>query len=235
MRRVRLQSAAETRGTIGETMTPVTTTHIWLDDRGVAWIDDTNVKVIEVAAEWRYTRMTPEEMVQQHYGKPNLAQVFAALSYYAEHQPEFDAEMDRLDREYTCNGGRRIWIRRYATSLGCVLFTHDPDLLAEADRRHRVGETFAGLVFVRRSAAQEAGKSVPGRPRSRRAPGLRRYANSPLEALNYIFPITALANSLHFTSFAPSMRRAKSYVTVLPPIAPSIPLMIRSAASVQPM
>src|SRR5689334_9332762 len=24
-------------------MTPVTQTHIWLDDRGVAWIDDTNV------------------------------------------------------------------------------------------------------------------------------------------------------------------------------------------------
>jgi uncharacterized protein (DUF433 family) len=81
-------------------MTPVTQTHIWLDDRGVAWIDDTNVKVIEVAAEWRYTRMSPEEMVHQHYGKPNLAQVFAALSYYAEHQAKFDAEMDRLDREY---------------------------------------------------------------------------------------------------------------------------------------
>jgi uncharacterized protein (DUF433 family) len=81
-------------------MTPVTTTHIWLDDRGVAWIDDTNVKVIEVAAEWRYTRMSPEEMVYQHYGKPDLAQVVGALAYYQDHQAEFDAEMDRQDAEF---------------------------------------------------------------------------------------------------------------------------------------
>lgn len=29
-------------------MLTVATAHIYLDDRGVAWIDDTNVKVIEV-------------------------------------------------------------------------------------------------------------------------------------------------------------------------------------------
>jgi uncharacterized protein (DUF433 family) len=74
--------------------------HIWLDDRGRAWIDDTNVKVIEVAGEWRYHRMHPEEMVYQHYGKPNLTQVFAALAYYHDHRDEFDAEMDRQDAEH---------------------------------------------------------------------------------------------------------------------------------------
>jgi uncharacterized protein (DUF433 family) len=66
----------------------------------VAWIDDTNVKVIEVAAEWRYTGASPEEMVYQHYGIPDLAQVFAALTYYMDHQAEFDAEMDRQAVEY---------------------------------------------------------------------------------------------------------------------------------------
>jgi uncharacterized protein (DUF433 family) len=81
-------------------MTAVTASHIWLDDRGRAWIDDTNVKVIEVAAEWRYTRMSPEEMVYQHYGKPDLAQVFAALAYYHDHEAEFDAEMDRQASEH---------------------------------------------------------------------------------------------------------------------------------------
>lgn len=29
-------------------MTKTETAHIWLDERGVAWIDDTNTKVIEV-------------------------------------------------------------------------------------------------------------------------------------------------------------------------------------------
>jgi hypothetical protein len=35
-----------------------------------------------------------------------------------------------------------------ATSLGYVLFTQDSDLLAEAARRQRAGEHFAGVVFT---------------------------------------------------------------------------------------
>ena len=81
-------------------MTPVTLSHVWLDDRGVAWIDDTNVKVIEVAAEWVSTGMSPEEMVYQHYGSPNLAQTMAALAYYLDNQAAFDAEIARHDKEY---------------------------------------------------------------------------------------------------------------------------------------
>ena len=34
-------------------MSAVIPTHIQLDDRGIAWIDDTNVKVIEVVLENR--------------------------------------------------------------------------------------------------------------------------------------------------------------------------------------
>ena len=81
-------------------MTPVVP-HIWLDERGVAWIDDTNIKVIEVAAEWRYGRMHPEEMVYQHYGKPDITQVFAALAYYHDHRTEFDLEMERQHLDFT--------------------------------------------------------------------------------------------------------------------------------------
>lgn len=36
-----------------------------------------------------------------------------------------------------------------AAALNRALFTHDPDLLAEAHRRQQTGESFAGLVFVR--------------------------------------------------------------------------------------
>ena len=80
-------------------MTPVTLSHIWLDDRGVAWIDQTNVKVNEVAAEWLSTGMSPEEMVYQHYGSPNLAQTLAALTYYADNRAAFDAEIERRAAE----------------------------------------------------------------------------------------------------------------------------------------
>ncbi len=80
-------------------MTPVTLSHVWLDDRGVAWIDQTNVKVIEVAAEWIFTGMSPEEIVYQHYGSPNLAQTMAALAYYLDNQAAFDAEIARRAAE----------------------------------------------------------------------------------------------------------------------------------------
>ena len=53
--------------------------------------------------------------------------------------------------------------------------------------------------------------------------------------LHHKLRISASPNSLHFTSFAPSIRRAKSYVTVFWPIVLSIAVMIASAASTQPM
>lgn len=81
-------------------MTGTTNSHIHLDERGVAWIDDTNIKVIEVAEEKRAHGETPETIVAHHAGTLSLAQVYAALAYYYDHQQAFDAEMDRLLREF---------------------------------------------------------------------------------------------------------------------------------------
>ena len=79
-------------------MSTVALSHIVLDDRGVAWIDDTNVKVIEVAEDKLAHGSSPEEM---HYQYPHLslAQIHAALTYYYDHQAEFDAEIERQDKE----------------------------------------------------------------------------------------------------------------------------------------
>ena len=83
------------------TKTATPTAHIWLDERGRAWIDDTNVKVIEVVMDRiGPDQLTPEQMIEEHYGVYNLAQVHAALSYYYDHKKEFDAEMERQTREY---------------------------------------------------------------------------------------------------------------------------------------
>ncbi len=35
-----------------------------------------------------------------------------------------------------------------ATELGCLLFTQDEDFLAEAARRQKTGESFAGVVYA---------------------------------------------------------------------------------------
>jgi len=66
--------------------------HIKLDARGVAWIDDTNTKVIEVAQDMIAHGWSPEEIHFQH-SHLSLAQIHAALGYYYDHKTEFDAIM----------------------------------------------------------------------------------------------------------------------------------------------
>ena len=75
-------------------MTSVTPSHISLDDRGVAWIEGTRTKVKELVIEKLAFGWSPEELHRQHPHLP-LAKIYAALSYYFEHQPEIDADMER--------------------------------------------------------------------------------------------------------------------------------------------
>jgi uncharacterized protein (DUF433 family) len=75
-------------------MEAVATSHICLDERGRAWIDDTNVKVIEVVLDHTSYGSSPEEM-HREYPHLSLAQIHAALAYYYDHQKEFDEEIER--------------------------------------------------------------------------------------------------------------------------------------------
>lgn len=67
--------------------------HIHIDEAGRAWIDASNIKVIEVVLDHLAYGWTPEEMHLQH---PTLsvAQLYAALTYYHEHRAELDAEIE---------------------------------------------------------------------------------------------------------------------------------------------
>lgn len=80
------------------TMTPVTGTHVWLDAAGVAWIENTNVKVMEVVLDKISYGWSAEEM---HYQHPHLslAQIHAALSYYHDHKEGFDEQIRHDDAE----------------------------------------------------------------------------------------------------------------------------------------
>jgi uncharacterized protein (DUF433 family) len=80
-------------------MTAVTATHIFLDEQGRAWIDDTNVKVIEVVLDKLGYGMSPEQ-IHAEYPDLSLAQIHAALAYYYDHQADFDAEIERQRKEY---------------------------------------------------------------------------------------------------------------------------------------
>ena len=75
-------------------MAAVVSTLIELDERGVAWITGTKVKVIEVATDKLAHGSSPEEMHFQ-YPHLSLAQIYAVLAYYYEYQAEFEAEILR--------------------------------------------------------------------------------------------------------------------------------------------
>ena len=73
-------------------MTMTNIHHVTLDDRGVAWIDGTNVKVIEVIADRLAHGTRPEEMHLQ-YPHLSIAQICAALTWYYDHQDELDQQL----------------------------------------------------------------------------------------------------------------------------------------------
>jgi uncharacterized protein (DUF433 family) len=82
-------------------MSTVVTAPIEIDDKGVAWLTGTRIKVIEVALDHLTHGWSPEEIFFQHYGQLSMAQIHGALSFYYEHQPEFDAEIKRDVDEVT--------------------------------------------------------------------------------------------------------------------------------------
>jgi len=70
-----------------------TVPHIHDDKEGRVWIDQTNVKVIEVVLDQLAYGWSPEEIHFQH-PHLSLAQIHAALAFYYDHQAEFDAEIE---------------------------------------------------------------------------------------------------------------------------------------------
>ena len=70
----------------------VASPHVWTDADGRAWIDGTNVKVIEVVLDHLAYGWSPDEM---HYQQPrlSLAQIHAAMAYYFDHEAEFDRQI----------------------------------------------------------------------------------------------------------------------------------------------
>ena len=74
------------------------TSHIRLDKSGVAWIDDTNVKVIEVIEEHLAHGEGPAEIHLQH-PHLSLAQIHSAFAYYFDHRDELESEIERRLRE----------------------------------------------------------------------------------------------------------------------------------------
>ncbi len=72
--------------------------HIVLDERGLAWIDGKNVKVIEVVLDHLAYGWSAEAIHEQH-PHLSLAEIHSALAFYYDHAAEFDTQIERQDEE----------------------------------------------------------------------------------------------------------------------------------------
>jgi uncharacterized protein (DUF433 family) len=73
--------------------TGTTVRHIRLDEQGRPWITDTQVKVIEIVLDHLGYGWSAETIQENHPGL-TLAQVYAALAWYYDHQLEMDKEIE---------------------------------------------------------------------------------------------------------------------------------------------
>jgi uncharacterized protein (DUF433 family) len=85
----------------------VTAPQIRIDDEGVAWIEGTTAKVVEIVLTKIASGLTPEEL-QSELPHLTVTQVQAALAYYQAHQEALDAEIER----------RRHWVEEMAAQSG---------------------------------------------------------------------------------------------------------------------
>lgn len=64
------------------------TLRIHRDERGTAWIDDSNTKVVEVILD--HVSGKSAERIQEAHPHLSLPQIYAALAYYYDHKQETD-------------------------------------------------------------------------------------------------------------------------------------------------
>ncbi len=70
------------------------TLRIHRDERGVTWIDDSNIKVVEVVLD--HVQGWSPEKIHEQYPHLSLAQIYAAIAYYY----DYPQEIDDLMREW---------------------------------------------------------------------------------------------------------------------------------------
>jgi len=73
--------------------TTIVSTHIEIDDNGVASITGANTKVVEVVLDRLAYGWSPEEIHFQH-PHLSLAQIHSALAYYYDNQEKLDSEIE---------------------------------------------------------------------------------------------------------------------------------------------
>jgi uncharacterized protein (DUF433 family) len=80
-------------------MTTVMDGHIVVDEKGVARVQGSKIKVMNLVAEMRCNGLTAEQL---HQGYPHLqlSHIYAALAYYLDHREQIDAQIEESSRSF---------------------------------------------------------------------------------------------------------------------------------------
>jgi uncharacterized protein (DUF433 family) len=70
-----------------------------LDERGVAYISGTSMKVAHIVIDAERWHMTPQQ-IQENYPRLTLDQIQAALAYYHDHRNDIEAQISQENEEY---------------------------------------------------------------------------------------------------------------------------------------
>ena len=81
-------------------MTPISVEHIDITENGEPKLMGSRIKVKHLVAVKQAHGYTAEQMQQEAYPHLSLAQIYAALAYYYDHQQEIDESIKRDDADY---------------------------------------------------------------------------------------------------------------------------------------
>ncbi len=75
-----------------------TASHVVRDAQGVAWVDDSNVKVVEIALD-HLAYGWSAEAIHEQFPHLTLAQIHGALAFFYDHQTELEQEIRLRESE----------------------------------------------------------------------------------------------------------------------------------------
>jgi uncharacterized protein (DUF433 family) len=73
--------------------------HVNLDERGVAYVTGTSIKVAIIVIDSVTWGLSPQQ-IQENYPALSLAEIHAALAYYYDNKEFIDAQISRTNEEY---------------------------------------------------------------------------------------------------------------------------------------
>lgn len=117
--------------------------HILRDEQGVAWVDNTNVKVVELVLD-HLAYGWGAEAIHEQFPHLRLAQIHAALAFFYDHEAEFEQEILRLEREVAAWKSElgvatpAAAVEIAGVSLGLYMDVHAPAGITRALRRRGV-------------------------------------------------------------------------------------------------